>query len=101
MNRALLEQAISTIGYYASVCGEDDQDTPAKQTIEALMQELAKDEPKPVAWNVRNGLVGIAVFRYQEVAEAFATQKQKEHDLTGSLAAFKVEPLYTKGTTNV
>lgn len=49
MNRALLEQAISTIGYYASVCGEDDQDTPAKQTIEALKAELAKHEPEQAA----------------------------------------------------
>lgn len=51
MNRALLEQAISTIGYYASVCGEDDQDTPAKQTIEALKAELAKHEPEQAALN--------------------------------------------------
>ncbi len=50
MNRALLQQAIDTISYYAAVCGEDDQDTPAKQTIEALKAELAKPEPVPVAW---------------------------------------------------
>jgi hypothetical protein len=47
--RKLLEQAIATIGYYAAVCGEDDQDTPAKQTIRAIREELTKPEPEPVA----------------------------------------------------
>lgn len=50
MNHELLQQTIDTIGYYASVCGEDDQDTPAKETIRALRSELAKPEPKPSAW---------------------------------------------------
>lgn len=48
MNRTILQQAIDTISYYASVCGEDEQYTPAKQTIEALRTELAK--PEPVAY---------------------------------------------------
>lgn len=59
MNRALLEQAISTIGYYASVCGEDDQDTPAKQTIEALKAELEKPEPEPVAYMLTKRIFGL------------------------------------------
>ena len=47
MNRALLQQAINIIGYYASVCDEDDQDTPAKQTIRAIKAELEKTEYRP------------------------------------------------------
>ena len=47
MNRTLLLEAIDTINYYALVCGEDDQDTPAKQTIKVLKAELAKLEPEP------------------------------------------------------
>jgi hypothetical protein len=31
-----LETAISTIGYYASVCNEDDQPTPAKEARSAI-----------------------------------------------------------------
>ena len=41
VNKALLEQAIDTVGYYASVCGEDDQDTPAKRAQAALREALA------------------------------------------------------------
>lgn len=37
---ALLREAINTIRYYASVCGEDDQLTPAKITIEAIRKHL-------------------------------------------------------------
>ena len=54
MNRTILQQAIDTISYYASVCGEDEQYTPAKQTIEALRTELAKPEPEPVIWQKRH-----------------------------------------------
>ena len=36
--------AIGTIGYYASVCGEDEQDTPAKQTQAVLRAALAEPD---------------------------------------------------------
>ena len=42
--RKAAEQAIDTLGYYASVCGEDDQDTPAKQAQAALRAALAEPE---------------------------------------------------------
>lgn len=51
--RKACEQAIDTIGYYASVCGEDDEDTPAKQTQAALRAALAESEQEPVAWEWR------------------------------------------------
>ena len=34
----LLDQALETLKYYASVCGEDDQPTPAKTIITAIKQ---------------------------------------------------------------
>ena len=49
IDKALLEQAINTLGYYASVCGEDDQDTPAKQAQTALRAALAEPAVGPVA----------------------------------------------------
>ena len=41
-----IQLAIETIGYYASVCNEDDQDTPAKQTQKVLRAAL--EQPAPV-----------------------------------------------------
>ena len=49
IDKALLEQAINTLGYYASVCGEDDQDTPAKQAQTALRAAQAEPAVGPVA----------------------------------------------------
>lgn len=49
IDKSLLEQAINTLGYYASVCGEDDQDTPAKQAQTALRAAQAEPAVGPVA----------------------------------------------------
>lgn len=46
VSRELLRQAIDTIGYYASVCNEDDQDTPAKQAQAALRAALEQPAPR-------------------------------------------------------
>lgn len=46
--RAVIEQAIDTIGYYASVASEDDQDTPAKQMQTALRAALAQQAEPPI-----------------------------------------------------
>lgn len=52
VSRELLRQAIDTIGYYASVCNEDDQDTPAKQAQAALRAALEQPAPvqEPMFW---------------------------------------------------
>ena len=39
-DEALMRQALETLRYYASVCGEDDQPTPAKTAITALRARL-------------------------------------------------------------
>ncbi len=83
MNRALLQQAIHTIGYYAAVCGEDDQDTPAKQTIKALKAELEKPEPEPVVWMSRSDEILPTFHRTKEAASYWGDSPI---------------PLYTKGT---
>ena len=44
--RKAAEQAIDTLFYYASVCGEDEQDTPAKQAQAALRAALAEPTVK-------------------------------------------------------
>lgn len=69
MNKELLQQAIDTINYYALVCGEDDQDTPAKQTIKALEGEIAKPEPVPVAWRSWHDTYGVGYWDTFDEAE--------------------------------
>jgi hypothetical protein len=62
--RKAAEQAIDTLGYYASVCGEDEQDTPAKQAQAALRAALGStvkdcltvqesEQSEPVAYQYR------------------------------------------------
>lgn len=53
VDKALIEQAIDTIGYYASVVGEDDQETPAKRAQAVLRAALAEPVVEPVAWEWR------------------------------------------------
>jgi hypothetical protein len=56
LRKAAMQQAINTIGYYSSVCGEDDQDTPAKQAQAALRAALAEPEQsEPDAYIHRQG----------------------------------------------
>lgn len=51
---------------------------------------------EPTAWIVKNGLVDYQLMGSKEQADALAAHKQKDHDLSGSLAAFNVQPLYTE-----
>ena len=65
-----------------------------------LLQEIANaPEPKPVAYQVRNGWVNIALYERQIDAENYAKAQQKRYDLGGSLAHFCVVPLYTAPPT--
>lgn len=92
MNRELLHQAIATIGYYASVCGEDDQDTPAKQTIKALKKELEKSDPTPVAWALEHSL-GL---EFSSNYPMCASQEAANDIAKRHLGNLHVVPLYTK-----
>ena len=61
-----------------------------------FLQELIDaPEPEPVAYQVRNGWVNVAIYQRQIDADNYAKDQQKRHDLSGSLAHFCVVPLYT------
>jgi hypothetical protein len=52
-------------------------------------------QPEPVAWMVYQGVQPYQLCGSEKHAKTVATIKQKDHDLSGSLASFRVEPLYT------
>ena len=47
---------------------------------------------EPVAWDVFNGVCYHSTHGTESSAKAMAYEMQKNHDLSGSLAAFKVKP---------
>ncbi|MCA8263297.1 hypothetical protein QZM95_20115 [Burkholderia multivorans] len=49
---------------------------------------------EPVAWAVYNGWSRICFYMTEDDARDHAKKAQKNHDLSGSLAAFRVVPLY-------
>ena len=55
---------------------------------------MSIEENKAVAWLVRNGVVDFQLWNDKEMAYRVAAEQQKKHDLSGSLAAFHVVPLY-------
>lgn len=59
------------------------------------MQDRAQAHGEPVAWVVMNGLSKYQVCGAKAPADALCSEMQKRHDLSGSLAAFHVQPLYT------
>ncbi|HEF4749713.1 TPA: hypothetical protein SAO13_003717 [Burkholderia multivorans] len=56
---------------------------------------MDKSNEMPVAWAVYNGWSRICFYMTEEDARDHAQKAQKNHDLSGSLAAFRVVPLYT------
>ncbi|MDN7510964.1 hypothetical protein QZL91_15975 [Burkholderia multivorans] len=54
----------------------------------------ASPSAEPVAWAVYNGWSRICFYMTEEDARDHAQKAQKNHDLSGSLAAFRVVPLY-------
>jgi hypothetical protein len=60
------------------------------------VQMLAESaEQEPVAWMVMNGVCNYQLCWSKKQADALCAEMQKQHDLSGSLAAFHVAPLYT------
>jgi hypothetical protein len=47
---------------------------------------------EPVAWDVFNGICHHSTHGTESSAKAMAAEMQKNHDLSGSIAAFKVKP---------
>ena len=54
----------------------------------------AQPVQEPEYWEVHNGVCPHGVYRTEEQAEQVRFDKQKSHDLSGSLASFCVRPLY-------
>ncbi|HEM7841948.1 TPA: hypothetical protein U2Q23_004705 [Burkholderia multivorans] len=65
-------------------------------TDERRIMDEAANGPhlRPVAWAVYNGWSRICFYMTEEDARDHAQKAQKNHDLSGSLAAFRVVPLY-------
>ena len=53
-------------------------------------------DENPVAYAVKNGVVHFQIWYEKDMAERVASEQQKRHDLSGSIAAFHVVPLYEK-----
>lgn len=77
--------------------------TIAKQAIAAeaerddLAAKLAEMEgQEPVAWAVMNGWAIDGIERSEKDAMAVSAELQKSHDLSGSLAAYRVSKLYAR-----
>lgn len=62
---------------------------------EAAQTASAQQQGEPVAWRVMNGVHCMELFVREGAAKNFAAGEQKLHDLSGSLAAIRAEPLYT------
>ncbi|MEM5424716.1 hypothetical protein [Paraburkholderia ferrariae] len=69
---------------------------PSVEIVERIENAaLASDAAgEPVAWAVYNGVARIAFYMSEEGATDHAKAAQRSHDLSGSLAAFHVKPLY-------
>ena len=69
----------------------------AKQIFNEAFPKLrapVAGEAQPVAWAVYNGWSRICFYMTEDDARDHAQKAQKNHDLSGSLAAFRVVPLY-------
>ncbi|WP_261524132.1 hypothetical protein, partial [Burkholderia multivorans] len=56
---------------------------------------MDKSNEMPVAWAVYNGWSRICFYMTEEDARDHAQKAQKNYDLSGLQAAFRVVPLYT------
>jgi hypothetical protein len=59
------------------------------------VKESLTTQQEPVAWIVWNNWRKEAAFFTKEGADDFRDASQRTHDLSGNLAAFRTEPLYT------
>lgn len=103
MNAEQKQRAIKLITYWRnrSITTMPEEYFVSGDCMTDLLQELIDaPEPEPVAYQVRNGWVNIALYERQIDAENYAKDQQKRHDLSGSLAYFCVVPLYTAPPAN-
>jgi hypothetical protein len=70
--------------------------------IDSMTAQHTPSQPvkqEPEYWEVHNGVCPHGVYRTEEQAEQVRFDKQKSHDLSGSLASFYVRPLYAAPVT--
>ncbi|PRH46392.1 hypothetical protein [Burkholderia multivorans] len=82
--------------YAQSIRRDDGTAFVHADAIRRLFQDRAVASPaaEAVAWAVYNGWSRICFYMTEEDARDHAQKAQKNHDLSGSLAAFRVVPLY-------
>lgn len=68
---------------------------PHHGTQPAQAEQPKAAQQEPVAWMVYQGVSPYQLCGSEKHAKAVAAQNQKDHDLSGSLASFRVKPLYT------
>ena len=103
MNAEQKQRAIKLITYWRnrSITTMPEECFVSGDCMTDLLQELIDaPEPEPVAYQVMNGWVNIALYERQIDAENYAKDQQKRHDLSGSIAHFCVVPLYTAPPAN-
>ena len=63
---------------------------------EGILEQALASQPapvqEPVAWDVFNGICHHSTHGTESSAKAMAAEMQKNHDLSGSIAAFNVKP---------
>ena len=64
----------------------------AQDAIIAIKQARSATVQEPVAWDVFNGICHHSTHGTESSAKAMAAEMQKNHDLSGSIAAFNVKP---------
>lgn len=77
-------------------CNENGGDMGAICTVDLPAIIASVPRPEPVAWLVVNGVSRVGLFKTAVAAEAYAEDHQRRHDLSGSLAALRVKPLYAE-----
>ncbi|HEF4754632.1 TPA: hypothetical protein SAP12_002807 [Burkholderia multivorans] len=95
----MFHAACYDLGLINEALGLDPDDGGAEPILDAIAELRAQiasaQTDEPVAWAVYNGWSRICFYKTEEDARDHAQKAQKNHDLSGSLAAFRVVPLYT------
>ncbi|PRG91313.1 hypothetical protein C6V04_17555, partial [Burkholderia multivorans] len=94
----MFHAACYDLGLINEALGLDPDDGGAEPILDAIAELRAQiasaQTDEPVAWAVYNGWSRICFYMTEEDARDHAQKAQKNHDLSGSLAAFRVVPLY-------
>lgn len=76
----------------------DDPEPCVYAAAHALIDEVLAIHDKPVVWQVRNGVSTHGFYKSEKEAIEVCCNMQKAHDLSGSLSAFNLRPLYAKSS---